>query len=91
MKYRDGIFSTVALALTSFALAGVVYTDVYSQAAKAEVSGVRALTEVASGDMLACAETSTRSIGAVGSVGTVGPVTSVEAVNAAQLNRTVRQ
>jgi hypothetical protein len=57
MKYRDGIFATVAIALTSFALAGVVYTDVYSQAAKAEVSGVRALTEVASGEVLACADT----------------------------------
>ena len=56
MKYRDGIFATVAIALTSFALAGVVYTDVYSQAAKAEVSGVRALTEVASGDVPACAD-----------------------------------
>jgi hypothetical protein len=57
MKYRDGIFSTVAIALTSFALAGVVYTDVYSQTAKAEASGIRALTEVASGDALACADT----------------------------------
>ncbi|HWW70697.1 MAG TPA: hypothetical protein VN089_12210 [Duganella sp.] len=56
MKYRDGIFATVAIALTSVALAGVVYTDVYSQTAKAEVSGVRALTEVASGDVLACAD-----------------------------------
>jgi hypothetical protein len=58
MKYRDGIFATVAIALTSFALAGVVYTDVYSQTAKAEVRGVRALTEVASGDALACADAS---------------------------------
>ncbi|MBP1204682.1 hypothetical protein JOD97_002724 [Duganella sp. 1411] len=58
MKYRDGIFATVAIALTSVALAGVVYTDVYSQTAKAEVRGVRALTEVASGDALACADTS---------------------------------
>jgi hypothetical protein len=79
MKYRDGIFSTVALALTSFALAGVVYTDVYSQAAKAEVSGVRALTEVASGDVLACADTATLAAEPVGTL------------DAAQLNRTVRQ
>ncbi|MYM84772.1 hypothetical protein GTP44_22845 [Duganella sp. FT50W] len=50
MQYRDVIFAMVALALTSVALAGVVYTDAYSQAAKAEVSGVRALTLVASGD-----------------------------------------
>ena len=50
MKFRDAIFATIALALTSVALAGVVYTDAYSHAAKAEVSGVRALTLVASGD-----------------------------------------
>ncbi|MYM37819.1 hypothetical protein [Duganella qianjiadongensis] len=57
MKYRDGIFATVALALTSLALASVVYTDAYSQAAKAEASGVRALTEVAAGTTtLAAAE-----------------------------------
>jgi hypothetical protein len=34
MKYRDGIFATIALALTSLALTGVVYTDAYSQAAQ---------------------------------------------------------
>jgi len=50
MKYRDAIFATIALALTSAALAGVVYTDAYSQPAKAEVSGVRALTQIARGD-----------------------------------------
>jgi len=57
MKYRDAVFATIALAVTSVALAGVVYTDAYSQTAKAEVSGVRALTEVASGVTLACADT----------------------------------
>jgi hypothetical protein len=58
MKYRDGIFATIALALTSVALAGVVYTDAYSQTAKAEVSGFRALTQqVESGDTVACADT----------------------------------
>ncbi|MFC0168485.1 hypothetical protein ACFFKC_10355 [Pseudoduganella danionis] len=56
MKYRDGIISTFALALTSLALAGVVYTDAYSQAAKAEATGVRALTEVAAGTTLASVE-----------------------------------
>jgi hypothetical protein len=56
MKYRDGIFATLALALTSVALAAVVYTDAYSQAAKAEASGVRALTEAASGATLASAD-----------------------------------
>jgi hypothetical protein len=58
MKNRDGIFATIAVALTTVALAGVVYTDAYLQSAKAEVQGVRALTEVASGDVLACADTS---------------------------------
>lgn len=57
MKYRDGIFATIALALTSVALAGVVYTDAYSHAASAEASGVRALTEAAAGDSIACADT----------------------------------
>jgi hypothetical protein len=54
MKYRDAIFATIALTLTSVALAGVVYTDAYSHTAKAEVRGVRALTQVASGDVLVC-------------------------------------
>jgi hypothetical protein len=58
MKYRDGIFATIALALTSVALAGVVYTDAYSQTAKAEVSGFRALTQqVEMGDAVACDDT----------------------------------
>ena len=68
MKHRDGIFSTVAIALTAFALAGVVYTDAYLQTAKAEVSGVRALTEVASGDALACIDASLMSADATGTV-----------------------
>ena len=58
MKYRDGIFATIALALTSVALAGVVYTDVYSQTAKAEVSGFRALShQVENGSALECDDT----------------------------------
>jgi len=58
MKYRDGIFATLALAVTSVALAGVVYTDAYSQAAKAEVSGLRALThQVENGETVACVDT----------------------------------
>lgn len=57
MKNRDGIFATIAVALTTVALAGVVTTDAYLQTAKAEVQGVRALTEVASGDVLAGADT----------------------------------
>ena len=58
MKNRDGIFATIAVALTTVMLAGVVSTDAYMQTAKAEVQGVRALTEVASGEVLACADTS---------------------------------
>ncbi|MYM97802.1 hypothetical protein [Duganella vulcania] len=58
MKYRNGIVTTIALALTSVALASVVYTDAYSQAAKAEATGVRALTQAAAGDAaIACADT----------------------------------
>ena len=58
MKYRDGIFATIAVALTSVALAGVVYTDAYSQAARSEASGLRALThQVESGDNVACDDT----------------------------------
>ncbi|WP_373991807.1 hypothetical protein [Duganella sp. BuS-21] len=54
MKYRDAIFATIALALSSVALAGVVYTDAYSHTAKAEVHGMRALALVASGDAADC-------------------------------------
>lgn len=50
MKYRDAIFATITLALTSAALAGVVYTDAYSHTANAEVRGVRALTLLTSGE-----------------------------------------
>jgi hypothetical protein len=58
MKYRDGIFASIALALTSVALAGVVYTDAYSQTAKAEVSGFRALSQqVENGAVEACDDT----------------------------------
>ncbi|KQQ36195.1 hypothetical protein ASF61_08345 [Duganella sp. Leaf126] len=49
MKNRDGIVATLAVALTTVALAGVISTDAYLQTAKAEVQGVRALTDVASG------------------------------------------
>ena len=49
MKNLDGMFATIAIALTTVVLAGVISTDAYLQTAKAEVQGVRALTEVASG------------------------------------------
>lgn len=72
MKYRDGIFATLALTLTSVALAAVVYTDAYSQAAKAEASGVRALTEAASGATLACVDAADQQGQAVQPHGQVG-------------------
>lgn len=57
MKHRDGIFATIALALSSFALAGMMYTDLYSAAAGTEVRGVNALThEVIGGGMVATAD-----------------------------------
>lgn len=40
---RDGIFTTVAVALSGVALAGLLGTDAYSQAAGAEARGLRAL------------------------------------------------
>jgi hypothetical protein len=43
MKHRDGIFATVAVALSSLALAGIVHTDEFSQAASAEAKGYDAL------------------------------------------------
>lgn len=56
MKYRDSIAAALAIALSTLVLAGVVSTDAYLQTAKAEVQGVRALTDVASGAGLACAD-----------------------------------
>lgn len=57
MKHRDGIFATIALTLSSFALAGMMYTDVYSAAAGTEVRGFNALThEVMGDDMVARAD-----------------------------------
>ena len=56
MKYRDSIAAALAIALSTLVLAGVVSTDAYLQTAKVEVQGVRALTDVASGAVLACAD-----------------------------------
>ncbi|CAN7403505.1 hypothetical protein LJR289_002456 [Pseudoduganella sp. LjRoot289] len=53
MKHRDGIFATIALTLSSFALAGMMYTDVYLAAAGTEVRGVNALTHEVMGGGLA--------------------------------------
>lgn len=57
MEYRNGIFATIALALSSFALAGIVSTDEYARAARSEASGFHALTEqVMGGEPMACAD-----------------------------------
>lgn len=45
MGHRDGIFAVLALAVSSLALAGMVYTDDYSRAAQAEANGFNALTQ----------------------------------------------
>jgi len=44
MSIRDGIFTTVAVSLSGIALAGLLGTDAYSQAAGAEARGLKALS-----------------------------------------------
>ncbi|BDT61120.1 hypothetical protein MasN3_46140 [Massilia varians] len=44
MSMRDGIFTTVAVTLSGVALAGLLGTDAYSQAAGAEARGLKALS-----------------------------------------------
>lgn len=58
MAIRDGFFATIALALSSVALASIVYTDEYSHAAQAEANGYRALALQVSSDSssLACVD-----------------------------------
>lgn len=56
MRHRDGIFATIALALSSVALAGMVYTDEYSYAARIEVHGYKALAHEVGGSGLYCAD-----------------------------------
>lgn len=50
MGHRDGIFAAVALTLSSLALAGVLHTDIYTQAARSEANGVAALERQVAGD-----------------------------------------
>jgi hypothetical protein len=50
MGHRDGIFAAVALTLSALAMAGVLHTDVYTQAAGAEAHGVAALERQVAGD-----------------------------------------
>ncbi len=44
MSMRDRIFTTVAVALSGVAVAGLLGTDAYSQAAGAEARGLKALS-----------------------------------------------
>jgi hypothetical protein len=56
---RDGIFTTVAVALSGVALAGLLGTDAYSRAAGAEARGLKALSmqvEMGCGDSCEGAE-----------------------------------
>lgn len=52
MGHRNGNFAFVALVVSSFALASMVFTDAYSQAAQAEASGYSALTHEVGGTLL---------------------------------------
>jgi len=44
MAHKDGIVATIALALSTLAMAGVVGSGVYADAAGAEARGVQALS-----------------------------------------------
>ena len=50
MGRRDGVFALLAIALSAIALMGMVYTDGYSSAARAEASGVAAFTHIVLSD-----------------------------------------
>ncbi|MGH8853125.1 MAG: hypothetical protein ACREWI_02490 [Telluria sp.] len=56
MSRRDGIFTTVAVALSGVALAGLLGTDAYSQAAGAEARGLKALAMQVEMNCDACRE-----------------------------------
>ncbi|MEX5745147.1 hypothetical protein [Massilia sp. X63] len=56
MSMRDGIFTTVAVALSGVAVAGLLATDAYSQAAGAEARGLKALSMQVEMRCDACAE-----------------------------------
>lgn len=45
MELRNMIFATVAVALSSVALAGIVSSEEYARAGRYEASGVHALTQ----------------------------------------------
>ena len=45
MKHRDGIVATIALALSTLAMAAAVGSGAYGQAAGREAHGIRALAD----------------------------------------------
>jgi hypothetical protein len=51
MAHRDSIFATVALLLSTVALAGVLSTDEYTLAAGVEADGYAALERQVAGDV----------------------------------------
>lgn len=53
MTRRDGIIATLAIVLGSLALAVLVNTDAYSNAARAEAKGYKALAREMSGELVA--------------------------------------
>ena len=64
MAYRTEIMAVLGLALGAAALAAIVTTDTYAQAAQAEASGYHALTQQwqANGDVLACADDAVQTV-----------------------------
>lgn len=50
MKSWNNVFSLLAIAVSIAVLAGIIYTDEYSIAARAEARGVAALTHVVLSD-----------------------------------------
>lgn len=50
MGHRDGIIATIALVLSSVAMAGIVYTDAYTHTAQSEARGNHALMQVVRAD-----------------------------------------
>ena len=62
MGHRNGNFAVFALVVSSLALASMVVTDAYSQAAQAEASGYSALTHEVGGVALLCLNDTVRDV-----------------------------
>jgi len=65
MSVRDGIFTTIAVALSGAALAGLLGTDAYSRAAGAEARGLKALSMQVEMRCDACPEAKTERLAAM--------------------------